>query len=214
MTDITDRMTSKGQEMPQQLLSLYVKSSGRYRLLFSVESAEMAEIYCAKHPVDLILMEITGDGENGPEAAEQIRKQHPGIKIMVATSVPEISLIRKARQAGVDGFWYKEFARMPAAGRTERPEAPAVHAAGTGRVSEIRLGNASGREFTDRELEVLRELTSGATNTVIAEHLYMSASTVKDHISHMLEKTGFQNRTELAVRARESGLVVKLISKN
>ena len=67
---------------------------------------------------------------------------------------------------------------------------------------------------TPRELEVLRELTSGATNTVIAEHLYMSASTVKDHISHMLEKTGFQNRTELAVRARESGLVVKLISKN
>ena len=55
---------------------------------------------------------------------------------------------------------------------------------------------------------VLREITSGDTNQEIADRLHMSVATVKTHILNMLEKTGFRNRTELAVRARESGLVI------
>lgn len=58
------------------------------------------------------------------------------------------------------------------------------------------------------KLEVLREMTGGDTNHEIAERLHMSVATVKTHILNMLEKTGFKNRTELAVRARESGLVI------
>ena len=58
------------------------------------------------------------------------------------------------------------------------------------------------------ELMVLREMTGGYTNTEIGEHLHMSVSSVKTHILNMLNKTGFRNRTELAVRARESGLVI------
>ena len=54
----------------------------------------------------------------------------------------------------------------------------------------------------------LREMTGGDTNQEIAERLHMSVATVKTHILNMLEKTGFKNRTELAVRARESGLVI------
>ena len=73
---------------------------------------------------------------------------------------------------------------------------------------ELQLGLASSHEFTERELEVLREMTGGDTNQEIAEHLHMSVATVKTHILNMLGKTGFRNRTELAVRARESGLVI------
>ena len=73
---------------------------------------------------------------------------------------------------------------------------------------ELRLGLASSYDFTQRELEVLREITGGDTNQEIAESLHLSVATVKSHILNMLEKTGFRNRTELAVRARESGLVI------
>ena len=62
--------------------------------------------------------------------------------------------------------------------------------------------------FTDKELEVLRELTGGEPDAVIAEKLHMSLRTVKAHIQNMRDKTGFRNRTELAVRARECGLVI------
>ena len=51
-------------------------------------------------------------------------------------------------------------------------------------------------------------LFGSVTNQEIAEHLHMSVATVKTHILNMLGKTGFRNRTELAVRARESGLVI------
>ncbi len=72
----------------------------------------------------------------------------------------------------------------------------------------MELGLAKSAELTTRELEVLREMTGGYTNEEIAERLFMSVNTVKKHIMSMIEKTGFRNRTELAVRARESGIVI------
>ena len=73
---------------------------------------------------------------------------------------------------------------------------------------KIKFGNAMSTDFTERELEVLRELTSGDTNTEIAKRLYIAPGTVKNYIQYMLEKTGFKSRTELAVKAREAGLVI------
>ena len=70
------------------------------------------------------------------------------------------------------------------------------------------LGDTFSENLTDRELEVLRELVAGESDAAIAEKLFMSLRTVKSHIQSMREKTGFRNRTELAVRARESGLVI------
>lgn len=64
------------------------------------------------------------------------------------------------------------------------------------------------RELKERELEVLRELTGGYTNSEIAERLGLSPNTVRDYIKSMTEKTGFRTRTELAVVARETGLVI------
>ena len=72
----------------------------------------------------------------------------------------------------------------------------------------IQLGAALSSDFTERELEVLRELVSGKTDAAIAETLYMSITRVKQHILKIREKTCFSNRTELAVRTRESGIVI------
>ena len=55
---------------------------------------------------------------------------------------------------------------------------------------------------------VLRELTMGKSNTEIGDKLCISATTVRSHISNMLAKTGFANRTELAIKARIEGLVI------
>lgn len=51
-------------------------------------------------------------------------------------------------------------------------------------------------------------MTMGLTNSAIAEKLFIDVTTVKSHVTHMLQKTGFQNRTELAIQARVSGLVI------
>ena len=72
----------------------------------------------------------------------------------------------------------------------------------------VELGNAKSSEFTERELEVLRQLVSGCTNKEIADTLGIAEKTVKNHITNMLQKTGFKTRLELAIRARDIGLVI------
>lgn len=205
---MTNVMIVEDQSMPRQLFELFVKSSDKYNLLFSIENAGMAEIYCMKHPIDLIIMDVlTAGGENGLDAAETIKKNYPHIKIIIVTSMPEFSYLDRARKIGVDSFWYKEDKRetildimdRTVAGENVYPD----------KAPELMLGNASSYDFTPTELEVLRELTSGDTNPEIARRMHLSAETVKKHIQHMLEKTGFKSRTMLAVEARESGLVIR-----
>ena len=72
----------------------------------------------------------------------------------------------------------------------------------------LKLGDAISERFSERELEVLRLVVAGETDAVIAEKLFISVATVKTHIQNMKNRTGFRNRTELAVKARESGLVI------
>ena len=73
----------------------------------------------------------------------------------------------------------------------------------------LKVGEALNTEFTEAELRVLRELTSGDTDEEIAGSLNLSAWTVRKHVKNMLEKTDFKSRTQLAIAARESGIVIK-----
>ena len=195
------------QTMPRQLFKLLVDAAEDFELAAAIDSAELADVYCLRNGVDLVLMDVITRGRcSGLEAAARIKRQSPQVKIIVVTSMPECSYIDRARSAGVESFWYKdaseesilELMRRTMAGESVYPDAP----------PELFLGDASSSRFTDRELMVLREMTGGYTNTEIGEHLHMSVGSVKTHILNMLNKTGFRNRTELAVRARESGLVI------
>ena len=174
-------MIVEDQTMPRELFELRIQTSEHFELALSIDNAALADVYCLRFPVDLILMDVvTRDGE--------------------------CSYLSRAQEIGVESFWYKEEQRESLLDVMERTMAgESVYPDAT---PELQLGLASSYAFTDRELEVLREMTGGDTNQEIAERLHMSVATVKTHILNMLEKTGFKNRTELAVRARESGLVI------
>ena len=201
-------MIVEDQTMPRQLFELRIQASERFEVAISIDNAAMADINCLKYPVDLILMDVTTrEGESGQEAAARIQRSFPQIKIVIVTSMPECSYLDRARAIGVESFWYKEDPRgnlLEIMERTMNGESLYPEA-----TPELRLGLASSYELTQRELEVLREMTGGDTNQEIADRLHMSVASVKTHILNMLEKTGFRNRTELAVRARESGLVIR-----
>ena len=77
-------------------------------------------------------------------------------------------------------------------------------------VPMVKLGLSNSGEFTERELEVLRVMTTGVSNAIIAQKLGITENTVKNHIRHMMEKTGCGSRTELAIEARVSGIVVNI----
>ena len=138
--------------------------------------------------------------------ATTIKRDHPTIKILIITSLPEVSYISRAREAGVDSFWYKEAgdaALLEICDRTMAGES--VYPTNT---PPLQLGLIKSTELTERELEILREVARGLTNNEIAERLHLSANTVRDYMKIMLSKTGFHTRTEIAIRAREAGLVI------
>lgn len=70
------------------------------------------------------------------------------------------------------------------------------------------FGRVTRSDLTERELDVLRELTGGYTNEGISQRLGISINTVRTHIQNILNKTGFENRLDLAMNAKSIGLVV------
>ncbi len=196
------------QAMPRELFEIYINSSEDFNLLLSVSNASAAFSVCENNKVDLILMDVMTElGHSGLDAAEEIKKEFPAIKIIIVTSMPEYSWLSRARKIGVDSFWYKdgqknsilEVMKRTMEGEHIYPdETPLIH-----------IGNATNHEFTELELDILKELTTGDTNATIAERLNVSVATVKSHIQHLMEKTGFKTRTELVSEARSKGIVIK-----
>ena len=182
--------------MIRQLLEMFIKESDGYTLAAAIDNADLAPLYCAKNDVDLVLMDIrTAMRANGLDAAERIKQKHPNIKVIICTSMPEYSYLERAKKIGVDSFWYKQVVEEGFFDLMDR-------------TPELKLGNASSTEFTERELEVLKEIMTGDSNNDIADRLSISVSTLKTHLQNLQDKTGFRNRTELAVKAREIGLVI------
>ena len=205
----TKVMIVDDQFVARQLFEMYVKSSERYELVYAVESAAFADTFVLKNNIDLVLMDILmNDGSNGLEAAARIKKNCPDIKIIAVTSMPEASWLKKARGIGIESFWYKESSRetiLEVMDRTMAGESVYPDSTPT-----VKLGHIDSGELTERELEVLRIMTTGVSNAAIAKELGITENTVKNHIRHMMEKTGCTSRTALAIEARVSGVVVHL----
>ena len=193
--------------MARQLLEIYINTSEKYHHIQSVESAALAEFCCRTNQVDVILMDVcTAMNASGLDAAKKIKKNFPNTKVIIITSQPECSFIERAHEADVDSFWYKSSEEEEILSVLDRTMAgESVYPEST---PSLKLGETFSENLTDRELEVLRELVAGESDAAIAEKLFMSLRTVKGHIQSMRKKTGFRNRTELAVRARESGLII------
>ena len=196
------------QMMPRQLFVLYIKSDPRFALFGSISNADMAVDICRHGEVDLILMDVLTElGSSGLEASAAVKKEFPDVRIIIVTSMPESSWIEKARSIGVDSFWYKEAQKEPILDVMLRTmEGESIYPDETPLVN---IGNASNHDFSERELEVLRELISGDSNAEIGKRLGVAPSTVKFHVQNMLQKTGMHTRTELAAVARSLGIVIR-----
>lgn len=193
--------------MARQLLEIYIDKSENYELAGAIESALFAEAFCRTHKVGIILMDVcTAMNANGIDAARNVKKHMPNVKIVVITSQPECSYIDRARAAGVDSFWYKSATAEEIIEIMDRTRAgESIYPDNT---PQLKIGDAVSGKFTERELDVLRLVVAGDSDATIAEKLFITVSAVKFHIQSMKNRTGFRNRTELAVRARESGLVI------
>jgi len=79
-------MVVEDQSMPRQLFEAFIGMSDKYTLVHSIKNADMADLYCEKSEIDLILMDVCTElNSNGLEAAERIKQKYPHIKIIIVT---------------------------------------------------------------------------------------------------------------------------------
>lgn len=200
-------MVVDDQSISRRYVEMAAANSGRYEVVYSVKSAFAVNVYLANGGVDLVVMDILmNDGSNGLDAAQQILRHYPDIKIIAMTSMPDDTWMQRAREIGIQSFWYKEADEVSILDILDRTMAgefvyPVLS-------PDVRLGLARREDFTKRELDVLRELTTGKSNGEIAQKLVISENTVKSHVRALLSKTGFSNRTELSIKARVAGIAL------
>jgi DNA-binding NarL/FixJ family response regulator len=154
---------------------------------------------------DVVLMDLRMPEMEGTEAIVELRREHPDINILVLTNYESDEYILRALQAGARGYLLKSTPQdeivkaVEMVARNERciPE----------RIAK-RLLDSIGREaLSQRELEVLILVAKGLTNKEIAQRLYISDKTARNHVASCLEKLHASDRTEAATTAIARGLI-------
>ena len=201
------------QRMPRDNMEQILAASGRYEVAASISSAELAIIKCKQQPIDLILMDVCTKGsKNGIDAAAEIKQQFPNIKIIIVTSMVEVSYLERAKDAKADSFWYKDLSREELIDVIDRTMA-GEHLF-PGETPRVKLGLATSAEFTSKEIEVLRLVCEGLEYGEIAEKLNVSVNTVKTHVSHILQKTGYANKPRLAIAVTNKNFIIPSIPED
>jgi NarL family two-component system response regulator LiaR len=178
-------------------------------LIGEAENGDEAVVRCGLLMPDVILMDLIMPGSDGVSATRQIKEKYSSVNVIALTSYQEDDLVQGALQAGAIGYLMKNVTardlaaaiRSAYAGKmTLSPEAAQILVQSRTKVQEY-------EELTDREREVLKLMVDGLNNTQIAEHLVVSLSTVKYHISNILGKLGVENRVSAVTLAIQKKLI-------
>ena len=178
------------------------------------ENGDQAIELTQKHQPDLVLMDLKMPGLNGIAATREIRKQFPGMKILVLTTFADDEWVFDAIRAGASGYILKDTPRgelLKAIRGTIAGQAfvdPTVAGKLMAQFSSQQQQPASQvtDKLTEREIEVLAQLAHGFSNVEIAKRLHLSEGTVRNHISAILTKLEVSDRTQAAILAIQHGL--------
>lgn len=192
----------------------YLEAQNDIKVVAEADSGEEAVRLVREHIPDVVLMDLVMPGMDGVEAARKVKDISPRTQIIVLTSYHQDEHIFPALQAGAISYLLKDVKAeelVDAIRRAARGEATLHPRIAARVVKEFRAGEPGEyRLFTDlteREMEVLKLVAKGYTNSKIAEQLVISVGTVKGHVSNILSKLQLADRTQAAVYAWQEGIV-------
>jgi len=209
---------------------------GRSDLEVVAEAADGREAIalCRSLRPDLVLMDVRMPEMDGITATRAIRREFPHIIVLMLTAVEDPNYLSEALKVGAAGYVLKYASRQEVIDaiqgvlsgespinqqlatqflmRLHDRQAPeedlTSHALPSGRPPEelsersLLLGS-----LTPKELEVLRLIAKGQTNQQIADNLFISVTTVKKHVQHIISKLGVSDRTQAVILAMELDLL-------
>jgi DNA-binding NarL/FixJ family response regulator len=166
----------------------------------AVENGALAYDFCKAETPDIILMDIRMPVFDGVEATRRIKADFPDVKIIMLTTFNDEGYISSAISAGAEGYLLKS---TPADGIIERIRAVEKGAMVFDKGVKISAPTEKKTiffdELTERENEVLALVAAGLSNNEIAQKLFLSAGTVRNAVSVILEKLDLRDRTQMAV---------------
>ena len=190
-------------------LSMMISMVEDFELLGVSPTGEDAVKRVATDQVDIVLMDVNlGRGLSGIDATKQIKETSPDTKVLILTMFTDPSTVTEAIKAGADGYLSKGSSRES----VERAMRDVV--AGSQVLDPLVtrgvFGKLSDREpdsLSDRELEVLQEISRGKSTREVAEALFVSEETVKTYLKQIFRKLRVRDRTEAVAEAFRRGLV-------
>ncbi len=175
-----------------------------------------AVVKAREYKPDLILMDVQMPGMDGLEATRQIKQVLPDVTVVMLTMRDDDEKLFEALKSGAQGYLLKDIrspemlAMLRGALRGEAALSPVLAArvlAEFRRLGQRGADPGDDSGLTEREQEVLLEVSKGATDKEIAEALGVSLNTVKTHVRNILTKLQVKTRREAARAAQEKGLL-------
>ncbi|EFQ83453.1 response regulator receiver domain protein [Aeromicrobium marinum DSM 15272] len=215
MTDPVRVLLVDDQELVRTGFSMILATESDIEVVGEARDGAEAVQRVAELAPDVVLMDVQMPGTDGISATEQIVAAGGAPKVLILTTFDDDAHLFAALQAGASGFLLKncppddlvQAIRLAAEGHSLL--APEVTQRVIARSTSRAAPEADGRldELTERERDVLVLLARGHSNAEIAGELYVSAATVKSHVSHILAKLEVRDRVQAVILAFENGLM-------
>ena len=191
-------------------LKTVIEQDKDIRVCGLAENGQEAYNLCKKHSPDLVIMDMSMPKMDGGIATKNIKRDFPQIKVLVITTFDDKYTINSALSNGADGYILKNLDKDKLL-YSIRTTLSGICVMGEEVFNKIKPENNNDNEafsnISEREREVLVLLANGLSNKEIAEKLYISVGTAKNHISNLLEKLSLKDRTQLAVFATKNDLI-------
>lgn len=224
MNDVTVLVVDDQRLIREGIASLLGIQEG-VRVVGTAVDGQEAIAQAQQHHPDVVLMDVRMPVMDGIMATARIRQQLPDCQVLMLTTFDDEEYVIRSLQAGASGYLLKDIpaadlaqaVRLTHAGINQLDTAVAGklvgmlgewRGEGKGTVASAPpAALAKQHDITERELEVLRLIATGATNREIADALVVSEGTVKNHVSNILSRLGLRDRIQAAIYALENQLV-------
>jgi two-component system, NarL family, response regulator LiaR len=197
-------------EIVRQGLRVSLENFSDFEIIGDTGDARMGIDLCVKYQPDVVLMDIVMPIMDGVTATKLLLEKCPASQVIALTSFASDDNVQKVLQAGAISFLMKNVSveelanavRYANDGKaTLAPEAAQVL------IRSATQPPALGHDLTERERDVLALMIEGLNNREIAERLVISSSTVKNHVSNILDKLGTISRTQAVALAVEHKMI-------
>ena len=147
---------------------------------------------------DVALLDVRMPGADGLTCLDRIRRRYPGVKVVLCSMSADPEQVQEAFMRGASGYIVKNVgAKDLGSAIRQAVEGTAYHALGLPAINEDTIARAAG--LTARELQIMRAVARGRSNSMIGAELSITEQTVKFHLGNVYRKLGISSRTE-AVR--------------